>query len=149
MPAATACASSTFGCDGEPIAPPPGSYFPPKLRQVANRSQSSTLSFSLSFLSERRFNLLDVTTQSATTEAILNEDGADAALAALAKEVEQAERDIHSVLDAECDQPWTVRELQDAAANGHSSSVISIAFLRLLKFGKLRVDHATSVVEAV
>lgn len=85
-----------------------------------------------------------------TTETILQEDGAEAALEAVAFEVREAEEAIRKVLrESSADEIWTIRSLQDAAAEGHSSTVMSIAFLGLLKAGELRVDHASSIVERV
>jgi hypothetical protein len=84
-----------------------------------------------------------------TTAEILREDGAEAALLALAEKVAQAEQAIRQVLRENPTRVWTVRELQDAAAGDLSSSVMSIAYLRLLKAGELQVDHSSSRVEAV
>ncbi len=84
-----------------------------------------------------------------TTEEILREDGAEAALIALAEKVTRAEDAIRQILAKEPKRVWTVRELQDTAAGDLSSSVMSIAYLRLLKAGELQVDHASSRVEAV
>lgn len=82
------------------------------------------------------------------TDDILQEEGAEATLAALASEVMEAEVNLRAVLKEHGERIWTIRDLQDAAANGHSSSVVSIAFLRLLKGGELVVDHATQAVHA-
>jgi hypothetical protein len=79
---------------------------------------------------------------------ILREDGAEAALLDLAARVAEGEEAIRAVLGETPDQSWTIRTLQDEAAGERSSSVMSIAFLRLLKAGEIRVDHSTSVVEA-
>jgi hypothetical protein len=76
-----------------------------------------------------------------TTEAILQEDGAEAALNELAERVQGAEIAIRDLVLSDKSRIWTIRELQDTAANGWSSSVMSIAFLRLLQGGELlRVD---------
>ena len=82
------------------------------------------------------------------TDDILQEEGAESTLQALASEVTEAEDNLRAVLREERDRIWTIRDLQDAAANGHSSSVVSIAFLRLLKNGELTVDHVTQAVRA-
>jgi hypothetical protein len=79
-------------------------------------------------------------------DEILQEEGAEATLTALASEVTEAESNLRTVLKEDEGRTWTIRDLQDAAANGHSSSVVSIAFLRLLKAGELTVDHATQAV---
>jgi hypothetical protein len=87
------------------------------------------------------------TTFPTTTESILQEEGAETTLIELAEQVAKAAADLRRVL-RESEGPWTVRELQDKAANGRSSSVMSIAFLRLLKAGEVSIDYATSLVEA-
>jgi hypothetical protein len=88
------------------------------------------------------------TTFPTTTESILQEEGAETTLIELAQQVAKAAADLRRVLHESEGRPWTVRELQDEAANGRSSSVMSIAFLRLLKAGEVSIDYATSLVEA-
>ena len=74
-----------------------------------------------------------------TTDEILQEDGAEAALTALADHVAAAEEAIRALLQNSEGRAWTIRELQDEAANGWSPSVMSIAFLRLLKAREVQV----------
>jgi hypothetical protein len=88
-----------------------------------------------------------VSTTIPAATAILEEDGAEAALIKLASGVKEGEDAIRSLLRKTADTTWTIRALQDEAAGERSSSVMSIAFLRLLKAGEVHVDHATSIVQ--
>jgi hypothetical protein len=73
------------------------------------------------------------------TREILQEEGADAALTALAGEVREARDSIRKLLLEDPERSWTIRELQDAAANGARATVMSIAFLQLHQAGELIV----------
>jgi hypothetical protein len=75
-----------------------------------------------------------------TTDAILEEAGAESALADLAKDVRRAEAALKAILAENENRTWTIKELQDAAADGVSPSVMSIAFLRLEEAGVVSVD---------
>lgn len=88
------------------------------------------------------------TALSTTTEEILQEEGAEETLLDLAGKVSEAEDAIREVLRDDPEKGWTARELQDAAAFGRSSSVMSIAYLNLLKAGELRIDPVSQIVEA-
>lgn len=88
------------------------------------------------------------TVLSTTTEEILQEEGAEETLRTLAGKVAEAEDAIRDVLQANPEKSWTARALQDAAADGRSSSVMSIAYLSLLKTGELRIDPDSQMVRA-
>ena len=71
----------------------------------------------------------------------LNE-GLEPQLGQLADEVREAEKALLAKLEEEPNREWNPRELQDAArTNGWSSSVVSIAFWRLVSSERLRVDE--------
>lgn len=80
-----------------------------------------------------------MTTQS---DPIIHDEDVDAALDDLARRVKLAEEAIRGVLAENPGARWTIRDLQDRAAKVHglSPSVMSIAFLRLLKADEVRVD---------
>ena len=80
-----------------------------------------------------------------TTREILNQEGGELALAELAGQVRAAEDAIKALLLEDGSRTWTIRELQDAAANGFSSSVVNIAFLRLLQGDLLAVGADLTV----
>jgi hypothetical protein len=77
-----------------------------------------------------------------TAEAILEEDGAETALAQVAQKVEQAEEVIMDLLHEDRTRTWSIRDLQNAVAYRKplSPTVISIAFLRLRDAGVVNVD---------
>lgn len=75
---------------------------------------------------------------SSTISATLKREG-ETALAELAKDVDDAEGALLALLERESDRTWTILELQDKAADGRSPTAMSLAFLRLLKRGVLRV----------
>jgi hypothetical protein len=60
-------------------------------------------------------------------------------LADLNEQVDDAEHALEALLGRASDRTWTIRELQDTAADGRSATVMSLAFLRLLKRGVVRV----------
>lgn len=70
------------------------------------------------------------------------------AFAELQANVDDAERALLALLEREGDRTWTIRELQDAAAEGRSPTAMSLAFLRLVKRGVVRVgdDQRVQVV---
>jgi hypothetical protein len=75
------------------------------------------------------------------TKRILQEEGAEVALADLGEKVTEAAAAMRSLLHEDKGRTWTIRQLQDAAArSGWSSSVMSLAFLRLLQEGVVEVD---------
>lgn len=84
-----------------------------------------------------------------TTETILQEDGAEATLAVFATEVHAGEDAIRTILAESPQQTWTMRELEDLAAEGRRTTAMGVALMGLLKAGELRIDHATSIVEAL
>lgn len=90
------------------------------------------------------------TSAPATAETILQEDGAQAALAEFAEKVRGAEELIRQVLaDAQPGTQWSLRELRDLArAAGWSSSVVTTALFNLDESGELVVDYVTSTVTA-
>ncbi|HEX8067335.1 MAG TPA: hypothetical protein VF520_12520 [Thermoleophilaceae bacterium] len=91
---------------------------------------------------------MDPLSATVETETSLLDEETEAALTDLAQRVDDAQRALRDVLRAGSDRTWTIRELQDEAANGHSSSVMSIAFLRLLHGGELVVDKGQRVHSA-
>lgn len=91
-----------------------------------------------------------MTTMTATTpETILQEDGAEVALAELGDEVRAGEDSIRAVIAAaEPGTAWTIRELRDLAAEGRRSTVMSVALMGLDKSGEVQIDYASSTVTA-
>lgn len=89
-----------------------------------------------------------------TTETILQEDGAAAALGKFAAEVRAAEGVARRYI-ARCgpDEVWTFRGLRDAvydAANGElRETAVTNALMSLDKAGVLHVDYARSTVVAL
>lgn len=63
----------------------------------------------------------------------------------LGSAVTDAEAALRSAVAADPDRTWTPRELQAAAENGWSNSVMSIAFWRLVSDGTLQVDEQLTV----
>jgi hypothetical protein len=80
------------------------------------------------------------------TRRVLQEEGAEAALTDLASKVDDAEAAMKLLLEKDKTRTWTIRLLQDDAnTGGWSSSVMSLAFLRLLKKHLLEVDSNLQV----
>jgi hypothetical protein len=81
-------------------------------------------------------------TMSTPTQAILEEDGTERTLVAIAAKVSEAEAVIRELLQREPARDWSIRELQDEAAltDDLSPASISIAFLRLRDAGVLGMD---------
>lgn len=67
------------------------------------------------------------------------QEGTNAVLADLPEKVQAAQASIRRVLAEGSQDSWTIRELQDRAANGLTSSVMAIAFMRLVQEGTLVV----------
>ncbi len=63
----------------------------------------------------------------------------------LSGQVDEAETALLRTLVHEPERPWSPRELQEAATNGWSASVVSIAFWRLVSSGRLSVDEELRV----
>lgn len=85
-----------------------------------------------------------------TTETILQEDGAAAALAKFATEVRAGEEAIRKqVADAEPGKVWTFRGLRDAAAEDRRKTAMGVALMSLDKAGVVEIDYARSTVVAV
>jgi predicted transcriptional regulator len=68
----------------------------------------------------------------------LQQEG-ETVLAELHASVDDAERALLALLERESSRMWTIRELQDAAAEGRSPTAMSLAFLRLVKRGVVQV----------
>lgn len=88
-----------------------------------------------------------------TTETILQEDGAVAALGRFAAEVQVAQDETRRyVATAEPDETWTFRGLRDAvyeAAGGQvRKTAVTNALMHLDKLGVVRIDYAHSTVVA-
>lgn len=86
-----------------------------------------------------------------TTETILQEDGATAALGKFAAEVQAAEEATRCyIADAPQGQTWTFRDLRDAvfeAAGGElRKTAVANALMSLDKAGALHIDYAQSTV---
>ena len=72
-----------------------------------------------------------------TAEQLINEKSVEAALREAADDVRAAEEQIVELVTTDPDRVWTVRELQDAAAEigGWRSTIVSIAYRRVLRRG--------------
>jgi len=86
-----------------------------------------------------------------TTESILQEDGAAAALGKFATEVRAGEDQAQEyIAAAESDATWTFRGLRDAvyeAAKGElRTTAVTVALMSLDKAGALQIDYARSTV---
>jgi hypothetical protein len=86
-----------------------------------------------------------------TTESILQEDGAAAALGKFAAEVRTGEEETRKYLaEAEPSAVWTFRGLRDAvfeAAGGKlRKTAVTVALMSLDKVGVVRIDYARSTV---
>jgi hypothetical protein len=89
------------------------------------------------------------TTVSNGADAILEEDGAQVALAEFAAAVDDAMAAIREVVEqAPSNKVWTLRELREAAGEGRRSSAMTSALFKLEASGELRVDYLTSTVAA-
>lgn len=66
-------------------------------------------------------------------------------LGQLSEEVREAEDALLETLREDPHQEWTPRSLQNAAVNGWSAGVVSIAFWRLVSNGRLIVDELLRV----
>jgi len=82
-----------------------------------------------------------------TTESILHEDGAEAALAEFGSEVRAGEAAIRQRLDAEPERQWRFSELRDAAAEGRRRTAMGAALRSLATQGVLEIDYATYAVK--
>jgi hypothetical protein len=88
-----------------------------------------------------------------TTESILQEDGAAAALGKFATEVRAAEEETRKyIAKAEPDVVWIFRDLRDAvfeAAEGKlRKTAVTVALMSLDKAGVVQIDYARSTVVA-
>jgi hypothetical protein len=84
-----------------------------------------------------------------TAESILQEDGAEAALAEFANEVRAGEEAIRRyIANAESGEVWTFRGLRDAAAEGRRKTAMGVALMSLDKTGEVQIDYARSTVVA-
>jgi hypothetical protein len=82
-----------------------------------------------------------------TTETILGEDGADAALVQFASEVREGEERISNIVaNAEAGARWTFSELRDRAGGGHRKTAMGVALLALHKAGVVQIDFARWMV---
>ncbi len=86
-----------------------------------------------------------------TTESILQEDGAAAALGKFAVEVREAEEATRDfVAQAGPDATWTFRDLRDtvyeAADRRLRKTAVTVALMSLDKVGVVRIDYARSTV---
>jgi hypothetical protein len=86
-----------------------------------------------------------------TTESILQEDGAAAALGKFASEVQAGEGETRKyIAGAEPDAIWTFRDLRDAvfeAAEGKlRKTAVTVALMSLDKAGVVQIDYAHSTV---
>jgi hypothetical protein len=82
-----------------------------------------------------------------TASSILNEDGAQIALAEFADAVDDAISAIRKVVgEAPEGAVWTLRELREAAGEGRRSSAMTSALFKLEESGELKVDYLTSTV---
>lgn len=82
-----------------------------------------------------------------TTETILQEDGATAALANFAAEVRESEAAIRSyVADAGPGAEWTFRGLLEDVGGDRRKTAMGVALMSLDKAGVLQVDYARSTV---
>jgi hypothetical protein len=86
-----------------------------------------------------------------TTESILQEDGAAAALGKFATEVRAAEEETRKfIVDAQQDQVWIFRDLRDAvfeAAGGElRRTAVTVGLMSLDKIGVVQIDYARSTV---
>lgn len=89
-----------------------------------------------------------------TTESILQEDGAAAALGKFGAEVRAAEEETRGyIAKADPDAVWTFRSLRDAvyeAAGGElRKTAVTVALMSLDKVGVVRIDYARSTVVAL
>ena len=83
-----------------------------------------------------------------TTETILHEDGAEAALAEFASDVRAGEAAIRRFVEADPQRVWVFSELRDAAAEGRRKTAMGAALRSLDLQGFLRIDYARYTVEA-
>lgn len=72
-----------------------------------------------------------------TAEKLIQEEGVEAGLRDLGDQVRAAEKQIIKLVTEDPKRVWTIRELQDAAAEAGdwTSSVVSIAYRRLVRSG--------------
>jgi hypothetical protein len=85
-----------------------------------------------------------------TTEIILQEDGADVALADFQSQVRAGEAAIRRILaGAEPGTSWTLRELREEAAEGRRDTAMGAALMSLDRLGELSIDFARSTVVAL
>lgn len=84
-----------------------------------------------------------------TSEAILNEDGAEVPLAQFAAEVRAGETEIRRLISNEPGRRWGFSELRDAAAEGRRKTAMGAALMSLDRQGVVNIDYALySVVPA-
>lgn len=86
-----------------------------------------------------------------TTETILQEDGATAALGKFAAEVREGEEETRRyIANADSGAVWTFRDLRDAvydsAAGAIRKTAVTNALMSLDKAGVLQIDYARSTV---
>jgi hypothetical protein len=84
-----------------------------------------------------------------TTETILEEDGAEAALAQFGSQVRAGETAIRRLLKAEPGRVWGFSELRDAAAEGRRRTAMGAALRSLDLQGVLRIDYTHYTVKAL
>jgi hypothetical protein len=84
-----------------------------------------------------------------TPKTILQEDGAQVALAEFSQEVRDGEDAIRRIVaDAGPGTVWTFRALRETAAEGRRPSVMTVALLNLDESGELQVNYISSTVVA-
>jgi hypothetical protein len=86
-----------------------------------------------------------------TTESILQEDGAAAALGKFATEVRAGEEQTRKfIASAASEKVWTFRDLRDGvfdAARGQlRKTAVTVALMSLDKIGVIQIDYARSTV---
>ena len=86
-----------------------------------------------------------------TTESILQEDGAAAALGKFATEVRAGEEEARKyIADAGSNAAWTFRGLRDeiyeAAGRELRKTAVTVALMSLDKVGTVQIDYAQSTV---
>lgn len=84
-----------------------------------------------------------------TTETILHEDGAEAALAQFASQVREGEAAVRRLLKKNPDRVWRFSELRDAAAEGRRKTAMGAALRSLALQDVLSIDYVHYTVEAL